>query len=186
MDLLESVRRDRRQTWIAVIALGLIVTLVAQPAIAAAVQAVRVKGAVKVKDSTGDNLESEAIASLGLLGAEGAPDGALKVQNFAGGGGLLGAGECDGTNPARPATVTVPAGADTIVTAIIVTGAGTSVSVSAPDLDPLIGAGPVATFETTAGSPQVFVGLGNGLTVSPSELVFACAGGTGEFVILGQ
>lgn len=193
MDLVTASARDKRQGWMAAIALSLVATFVAQPAIAAAVQAVKVQGKVKVADTDGDSIESETIDSLGLLGAEGAPEGAIKTQMFAGGTGLLGTGDCDTNAPPtdRPNTVTVPAAEDTIITGIIITGTDAKVTVTAPDLDPIIGPFPVANFRADANTPNVFVGLGTGLTVSPSELVFTCTGlagggGEGDFVILGQ
>jgi hypothetical protein len=197
VDLFEPTRRDTRKAWLSAIALCVVATFVAQPAIAQAVQNVRVKGAVKVKDSTGVNIESEGVGSgagntLGLLGAEGS-GGAVATRVFAGGTGLMGTGDCDDNNapPDRPNVVTVDAGADTIITAIIITGTDASVAVTAPDLNPLIGPGPVANFRADATTPNVFVGLGTGLTVSPSELVFTCTAigggaGEGDFVILGQ
>lgn len=57
---------------------------------------------------------------------------------------------------------------------------------AAPDLDQLIGPGPVVNFSTTAENPNEVVAFGNGLTVFPSELVFTCTGGSGNYVILGN
>jgi hypothetical protein len=82
--------------------------------------------------------------------------------------------------------VTIAASQTTIITAIIVTGSDATVGVAAPDLDTLIGPGDVVEFTVNAANPQVFVGLGNGLTVFPSELVFTCTGSNGQFVVLGQ
>ena len=187
--------RDKRRSFLGAIAVASVVMLIGAPVVQAAVQNVRVKGAVKVKDSNGVPIESEAVAALGLLQAEGSA-GALAVRNFAGGGGFLGTGDCTAaagtaTDP-RPNTVTVAAGADTIITGIIVTGEDANVSVSAPDLANVIGPGAVNTFSTTRENPNLFIGLGNGLTVSPAKLVFTCTGdggtgdGSGNFTILGQ
>ena len=190
----QVTRREKRRSFLGAIAIASVVMLIGAPVVQAAVQTVRVKGAVKIKDTNGVAIESEALPSLGLLGAEGS-SGALAVRNFAGGGGLLGTGDCTeaaGTaSDPRPNTVTVAAGADTIITGIIITGSDANVSVSAPDLT-VIGPGPVNTFSTTPENPNVFIGLGNGLTVSPAKLVFKCTGdggtgdGSGNFTILGQ
>ena len=187
--------RDKRRSFLGAIAVASVVMLIGAPVVQAAVQNVRVKGAVKVKGTNNVPIESEAIAPLGLLQAEGSA-GSLAVRNFAGGGGFLGTGDCTaaaGTaaDP-RPNTVTVAAGANTIITGIIVTGEDANVSVSAPDLANVIGPGAVNTFSTTRENPNLFIGLGNGLTVSPAKLVFTCTGdggtgdGSGNFTILGQ
>lgn len=173
------------------IALATVIALLAPPIAQAAVQAVRVKGAVKVKDSTGDNIDAKDIGGLGLFSAPGS-DGALATRTFAGGGGLLGTGDCTANaTTSRPNVYTVDANPETIITAVIVTGTDAKVAVTAPALNNTIGPFPVANFQTTAENPNVFVGLGNGLTVTPSELVFTCTGadggdGSGDFVILGQ
>lgn len=194
----QVTRRDKRRSFFGAIAVACVVMLIGAPVVQAAVQNVRVKGAVKIKDSNGVPIESEAMPSLGLLGAEGS-SGALAVRTFGGGGGLLGTGDCTAAaGPAadgsfsRPNTVTVEAGEDTIITGIIITGEDANVSVSAPNLNTVIGPGAVNTFSTTQQNPNVFIGLGNGLTVSPAELVFKCTGdggtgdGSGNFTILGQ
>lgn len=192
--------RDKRRSFLGAIAVAAVVMLIGAPVVQAAVQTVRVKGAVqvkpvKVKGTNNVPIESEVVAPLGLLQAEGSA-GALAVRNFAGGGGFLGTGDCTeaagtATDP-RPNTVTVAAGANTIITGIIITGEDANVAVSAPDLANVIGPGPVNTFSTTRENPNLFIGLGNGLTVSPAKLVFTCTGdggtgdGSGNFTILGQ
>lgn len=191
----QVTRRDKRRSFLGAIAVASVVMLIGAPVVQAAVQTVKVRGAVKVKGTNNVPIESEALAGLGLLDAEGSA-GAIAVRNFAGGGGFLGTGDCTAaagtaTDP-RPNTVTVAAGADTIITGIIITGDDANVSVSAPDLANVIGPGPVNTFSTTQQNPNVFIGLGNGLTVSPAKLVFTCTGdggtgdGSGNFTILGQ
>jgi hypothetical protein len=198
LDLTDVSKRDKKQAFFGAIAIALVIAVVAPPAVQAAIQRVRVKGPVNAKiwDSQKNTVRSEGAGAgagntLGLLGAEGS-DGALHVQTFGGGGGLLGTGDCTAdAATSRPNTVTVAANADRVVTAIIITGTDAAVSVRAPDLDDLIGPFPVNTFLTTAQNPNVFVGLGNGLTVSPSELVFTCTAagggdGSGNFTILGQ
>ena len=181
MEELGVARRDMRQTWVIAI-VGIAVLFVAgMPAVQAAAQKVKVQGKV-------GNLDAKRVPALGLLGAPGS-DGAVAVRNFAGGGGLLGAGDCNPATP-RPGDagngVVVDPSKTTIITAIILTGTDAEVGVTAPDLGPLF-ADPVVTFSVDAANPNVFVGLGNGLNVFPSELVFECTGGTdGQFVILGQ
>ena len=81
--------------------------------------------------------------------------------------------------------------ATTIITGIILTGTDAKVGVAAPDLDSLIGPGAVNEFRADENTPNVFIGLGNGLTVFPSELVFTCTGlnggaGEGNYTLLGQ
>lgn len=187
-------RREKMKALFGAIALATVIALLAPPIAQAAVQAVRVKGAVKIKESTGDNLDAKDLGTLGELGAPGS-DGALAVRTFAGGGGLLGTGDCTEAfgqpTDVRPNTTIVEASQDTIITGIIIAGSDAKVSVTAPDLDSIIGPGPVVNFQTTANDQNVFVGLGNGLSVYPSELVFKCTGadggdGSGNYVILGQ
>jgi hypothetical protein len=164
--------------------------LIGAPVVQAAVRTVRVKGAVKIKDTNGLPVESEAIAQMGLLNAEGSA-GAIAVRNFAGGTGFLGTGDCTAANDPRPNVVTVDADKDTIITGIIVTGDDANVAVTAPDLAAVIGPAAINTFSTTPENPNIFVGLGTGLTVSPAKLVFTCTGdgggdGSGNFTLLGQ
>jgi hypothetical protein len=174
-----------RQTWLIAIVAIAVLFVAGMPAVQAAVQKVRVQGKAKVADSGGGTIDAKNLGDLGLLEAPGS-NGAVAVRNFAGGGGLLGAGDCDAATPGRPDAVTVPASQDTIITAIIITGTDAAVGVRAPDLDPLLGPGPIVTFRVDAGQSNEFVGLGNGLNVFPSELVFECAGTSGQFVLLGQ
>lgn len=196
----QVTRREKRRSFLGAIAVASVIMLIGAPVVQAAVQTVKVRGAVKVKGTNNVPIESEAIPGLGLFDAEGST-GALAVRNFAGGGGLLGTGDCtaasqanpDPANPAdvRSNTYTVPASADTIITGIIITGPDANVSVSAPDLLNVIGPGAVNTFSTNRDNSTIFVGLGNGLTVTPSKLVFSCTGdgggdGSGNFTILGQ
>lgn len=53
----------------------------------------------------------------------------------------------------------------------------------------MAGAYPIVQFTVSAGE-EVFIGLGNGLTVVPSDLNFSCAnpssGNDTKFVLLGQ
>src|SRR5687767_3586448 len=96
MDHLDVSRRDKRQTFFAAIGIALAVFVLGAPVVEAAISRVKLAGGTataKVKDSSGDVVESEAIPAMGLTQAEGT-DGAIAVRNFAGGGGLLGAGDC--------------------------------------------------------------------------------------------
>jgi len=164
------------------------------PVVEAAVSRVNVTRSVpiRIKDTGNGRVDAEAVGKLGLSQAEGSP-GALSVQTFAGGGGLIGTGDCDANDapPDRPNEFEVAPGEEVIITGIIVTGDDANVSVTAPDLVGTIGPGPVANIRSTTVAPNAFIGLGNGLTVRPSRLVFECTAvgggaGSGDFVILGQ
>lgn len=184
MDLMEVSRGEKRRTFIAAISVALMVMLVGAPVVQAAVQAVKVKGAVKVKDSTGDVIESKAIGTMGLLEAPGS-DGAIAVRNYAGGGGFLGAGDCTAsTEPAAgPLANTVTLSGGKIVTGIIITGTGTVRVTSDAIGNGLV---PLANFTVSNQDANEFVGLGNGLTVT-APLKFTGIDGTAcNFVILGQ
>lgn len=186
MDLMESARRERRSTWVALIAVAAAIALLAPPAVEAATQKVKVKGPVKIKDSSGDTINAATVPGMGLFDASGS-SGALDVSVFAGGGGLLGTGDCDSndTPPSRPNEQTIPADPNTVITGFLLAGPDANLSVSAPSLDPIIGPGAVITFHTTASNQNLVAALPTGLTVTPSELVFECTG-DGNFVILGQ
>ena len=185
MDLREVTPRDKRQTFLSAVAIAVAVFVIGAPVVEAAISRVKLAGGTataKVKDSDGDAVESEAIARMGLTQAEGS-DGAIAVRNFAGGGGLLGAGDCTAsTEPAQgPLPNTVDLSGGHVVTGIIITGTGT-VRVTMDALGPI----PLANFTVNADHPNEFVGLGNGLTVT-TPLHFTGIDGTAcNFVILGQ
>ena len=187
MNAVETSARDKRQTFFSALAIGLVVFLVAAPIVEAQTNRVRLAGGTataKIKDSNGGTIESEPIDRMGLTLAEGS-DGAIAVRNFAGGGGLLGAGDCTAsTEPAQgplPNVVTLSGGH--IVTGIIITGTGTvRITTQA------VGSGqvPLANFVVNAENPNEFVGLGNGLSVT-TPLTFTGIDGTAcNFIILGQ
>ncbi len=187
MNLLEVSGREKRQTFLSAIAIALAIFVVGAPVVEAAVSRVKLAGGTataKIKDSTGNAIESEAIGNMGLTQAAGS-DGAIAVRNFAGGGGLLGAGDCTAsTEPAQgplPNTVTLSGGH--VVTGIIITGTGTvRITTQA------VGQGqvPLANFTVNAENPNEFVGLGNGLSVT-TPLTFTGIDGTAcNFVIVGQ
>lgn len=185
MQLQEVTGREKRQTFLTAIAIALAVFILGAPVVEAAISRVKLAGGTataKVKDSNGSAVESEPIADMGLTDAPGT-DGAIAVRNFAGGGGLLGAGDCTAsTDPAQgplPNTVTLSGGH--IVTGIIVTGTGT-VRITTDALGPI----PLANFVVNAENPNEFIGLGNGLTTT-TPLHFTGIDGTAcNFVILGQ
>ncbi|MGH2748406.1 MAG: hypothetical protein ACRDKB_10830 [Actinomycetota bacterium] len=173
-------RRDKRHAFLAAIGLALVVMLIGAPVVEAAIQRVRVKGSVKVKDTSGDALDSKAIPAMGLFGAEGS-SGALAVRTFGGGGGFLGAADCDGVPANLPGSVAV---SNKIVTGIIITGTGGTFTVTSDAIGG--GALPLLNFSVTADNPNVFVGLGNGLTLTDA-LTFTCTAGTNaNLVVLGQ
>lgn len=177
--------REKRQTFFTAIAIALAVFIVGAPVVEAAISRVKLAGGTataKVKDSDGDSVESQAIPAMGLTDAPGTT-GAVAVRNFAGGGGLLGAGDCTAsTEPAQgPLPNVVTLGGGNIVTGIIITGTGT-VRITTDALGPI----PLANFTVNAQNPNEFVGLGNGLTTT-TPLHFTGIDGTAcNFVIIGQ
>jgi hypothetical protein len=185
MDLLDVSRRDKGQTFLSAIAVALAVFVAGAPVVEAAISRVKLAGGAatsKIKDSSGDPVESEPVADMGLTLAEGSA-GAIAVRNFAGGGGLLGMGDCTAsTQPAQgplPNTVTLSGGH--IVTAILITGTGT-VRMTSDALQQI----PLANFTVNASNPNEVVDLGNGLSVT-TPLTFTGIDGTAcNFVLLGQ
>lgn len=184
-NLIEVSAREKRQTFLSAIAIAMAVFVLGAPVVEAAVSRVKLAGGTataKVKDSNGDSIESQEIEDMGLTDAPGST-GAVAVRNFAGGGGLLGAGDCTAsTEPAQgPLPNTVTLGGGNIVTGIIITGTGT-VRVTTDALGPI----PLANFTVNAENPNEFVGLGNGLTTT-TPLHFTGIDGTAcNFVIIGQ
>ncbi len=178
-------RRDKRQTFLTAIAIALTVFVMGAPVVEAQINRVKLAGGTataKVKDSAGNTIESEVIGPMGFLQAEGS-DGALDVRTFAGGGGLLGAGDCTAsTEPAQgPLRNVVTLSGGSIVTGIIITGTGT-VRMTSAALENI----PLANLTVNAQNPNEFVDLGNGLTVT-SPLTFTGINGTAcNFVVLGQ
>jgi hypothetical protein len=211
---------NRRTLWVVIAAVAAM-ALISAPVVQAATQEVEVKGTVKVKvqgtvstkikDTSGGQINSDPTAGanpgvLGILGAEGS-DGALDVSTFGGGGGLLANGDCstddtqlDPPNQIVSNTDTVAVGS--VITAIIITpgpqtlaapgatfGADGRVTVTVPDLQPGFD---FMNFTVNAADPNLFVGLGNGLTVDPNEMVFTglsesgAATGKCRWVVLGQ
>ncbi|MFN2587158.1 MAG: hypothetical protein ABR613_03420 [Actinomycetota bacterium] len=137
----------------------------------------------KIRSSRGAPIESEAVGPMGIFQASGT-NGAVAVRTFAGGSGVLGAGDCTASRePAQGAlrnTVTLPHGA--VVTAIVVTGTGT-VRMTTAALNSNL---PLANFTVNAQNPNEVLSFGTGFT-APSELTLTGIDGTNcNFVILGQ
>lgn len=209
MYLEESARREKRQTLAAALGIALAVMVLAPPIVEAAAQ--KIKGTVtvsKVKDpvkvGNGSAIQSRKLGNVGAIPNEQGqfPAKALSVATTAGGGGFFGAGECSNNSaPAPPAdpdgpnTVTVPAtgpgNPPNIVTGVVISSPSSTpvaVTVAAPDLPGA--SGPIIALRNSAEKPTEFIGFGNGLTVSPSQLVFQCPAGSpvsgASFVVLGQ
>lgn len=187
-------------------AIALCVGLVVIPASSNAqgVQTVRVKGKVGVKgavnsrmsDSTGDAVVSRVIPDMGLTDSAGS-DGALDVNTFPGGGGILAVGDCSAVaGPSAPPGQNLPnvmtIDGGQIVTAFLITGANTRTIVSSAATDALIGAPdyPITIFRTTAESPNLTSSLGTGLSLTaPLKLTCTAADGSdtaGNVVVLGR
>jgi hypothetical protein len=189
MELYDVSRRETRRTWAIALTLLVAIFIAGAPVVEAATQAVKVTNtpAVKIKDTKNGQIDAAAVGSgdqggLGLLNAP-ASKGAVAVRTFGGGGGLINAIDCNAGTP-RPNTTTVGANNRKVITGILFTGTDATVDVDAPALGAL--GVDILKFRANAANPNVFVGLGNGLTVTPGNLVFTCTGTDGEFVILGQ
>src|SRR5919106_381198 len=114
-----------RQTWVIAIVAIAVLFVAGMPAVQAAAQKVKVQGKV-------GNIDAKRVPAMGLLDAPGS-SGAVAVRNYAGGGGLLGTGDCTEAPDPRPNTLSIPADRNTIITGIIVTGTAANVAVAAPD-----------------------------------------------------
>jgi hypothetical protein len=176
---MEVSKRDKRSTFIAAVGLAVAVFLIGAPVVEAAVQAVRVKGAVKVKDTNGGTLNSEAIPDQGLTDVPGSA-GALDVRNFAGGAGLLGIAGC---NPASGLPQEVSVGGGAIVTDMLMTGTDGSVVITSAAVGG--GAVPVLNVRVDANNPNVIADLATGLGVT-APLDFTASGADCQLVILGH
>ena len=187
MKQIEVSGRDKRQTFFAAIGIALTLFVVGAPVVEAAISRVKLAGGTanaKIQGTDGAAIESEEIGPMGLLQAEGS-DGALAVRNYAGGGGLLGAGDCTAsTEPAQgPLKNVVEISGGDIVTGIILTGTGTVRVTSAALGNHQL---PLSNFTATAENPNVVVTFGTGLTLT-SQLRFTGIDGTPcNFIILGQ
>ena len=189
MDLFETSRREKRQSFAVAIALAVAVSLLAAPAVQAAIQRVKLAGGTataKVKDTAGGAIDSKSVPPMGLFDAEGS-NGAIAVRNFAGGGGFLGALDC-GTDPNEPQDEFFAVQPGSIVTGIILGGTDAKATIFTDAIAG--GALPLLRLRANAAHPNEFVGLGNGLTLT-DVLTVRCSGesnanGEGQVIILGQ
>ena len=184
---LDVSRREKRQTLLSALAIALVLFVVAPPVVEAAISRVKLAGGTataKIKDSGGATIESEPISRMGMTAADGST-GAMAVRNFAGGGGLLGAGDCTAsTDPAQgPLQNTVTLSGGHVVTGIIITGTGT-VRITSQALGE--NQMPLANFTVNADNPNEFVGFSNGFSVN-TPMTFTGIDGTAcNFLIVGQ
>lgn len=179
MDLMQTSAREKRSTFVKIVVGCLIAFILAPPLAQAAVQAVRVKGAVKVKDSGGGTISASSIGNMGLFEAEGST-GAIDVRNFAGGGGVLGAADCAAATPIESSVSVTNA----IVTGLIMTGTDATFTATAQAFGNH--ALPLLNWTMSADNPGEFVGLGNGLSIT-TELKITCTAGTsGNLIVVGQ
>jgi hypothetical protein len=179
VDLFEVSAREKRSTFVKVLVACLVAAVLAPPLAQAAVT--KIRGTVKIKDSSGDAIDSARVPPMGVFEAAGS-NGALAVRNFAGGGGFLGAADCTASlADGLPNSVSVQ---NSIVTAILITGSnatytGTSEAIGGGQL-------PLLNFTVNASNPSVTASLGTGLTLTDA-LTFTCtAGDNGNIVLLGQ
>jgi hypothetical protein len=179
VDLFETSAREKRSTFVKVVAGCLLAFIIAPPLAQAAVTTI--KGSVKIKDSGGGAISASSIGAMGLFEAAGS-SGAVDVRNFAGGGGVLGAADCTETTADGPANFV--AVTDSIVTGIIITGTDATFTATAQAF--ANHALPLLQFRTTPDHPSEFIGLGNGLTIT-TELKITCTAGTnGRLIVVGQ
>ena len=185
MDLIDSGKRERRQSFVIALAVAVGLSVLLAPVVEAATQKIKGTVTAKVKDTNGDGIESEAIGEAGAPAPTGGSSGAIAVRTFAGGNQFLGAADCDPPGTGGPtdifgSTLTVPGGHH--VTAVIVTGTA-SVQVRAQ----AVGSGqiPLLTLEATAENPVSVLGLDNGLELT-DNLILECTSGAGQFAAIGQ
>ncbi|MDQ5816460.1 MAG: hypothetical protein M3516_09240 [Actinomycetota bacterium] len=189
MDLFETSRREKRQSFVVAIALAVAVSLLAAPAVQAAIQRVKLAGGTataKIKDTGGGTIDAKRVPPMGLFDAPGS-SGAIAVRNFAGGGGFIGALDC-GTSPAEPQAEFFVAQPGSIITGIILGGTDAKATIFSDAIAG--GALPLMRLRANANHPNEFVGLGNGLTLTDA-LTVRCAGetgpdGDGQVILLGQ
>ena len=187
MDLREMYRGERRYAFATAIALAIAIFTIGSPVVEAAVSRVRLDGGtanVRIRSSAGDPIQSKPTRGFGILAGTGST-GAVAIRNYAGGGGILGAGDCTAsTEPAQgPLANTVSISGADIITGVLVTGTGTVRLTSG-----VVGQGqiPIANFTVNADEPNEFVGFDNGLTAT-SEMRFTGIDGTAcNFVVFGQ
>lgn len=202
----ESGRARRR--FAALMGTILLAAILAPPVVSAAIQRVTVANrvavqgrvrvtnsrlsvrsgeALRIADSSGDAVDAQGIGSMGLFDAPGS-GGALAVRNFAGGGGVLGVGDC--TASGGPPNLVLLDGV--IVTAVMVTGVNGRVTLSSNQttVDPTVFESLLA-LRVDSVSHNESMEFGNGMTVSGAlRLTGTASGGSGDgdcqFVVLGQ
>lgn len=178
-DAFALTARQKRATFVKVVAACLLAFIIAPPIAEAAAQ--RIKGTVtaKMKDSGGGTVSASPIGSMGLFEAAGS-SGAVDVRNFAGGGGVLGAADCAAATPLENAVSVTNA----VVTGVIITGTNATFTATAQAFGNH--ALPLLNWEVSQGDSNVFVGLGNGLSIT-TELKITCTAGTnGNLIVVGQ
>jgi hypothetical protein len=178
-----STRNSVRKTAWTVVAVLAAVIVLGAPIVQAATQKVNVVKPVKVTDSDGTTIESEAIPEMGLFQAPGS-DGALATRNYPGGGGVLGAGDCTAsTDPAQgplPNVVTVPGGH--IITAILVTGVGTVRTTAAAIGNNQV---PLSNITVNNQNSTEAVALGTGLSTTQPVTFTGVDASACNFIIFG-
>ena len=180
MDLFDVSGREKRSTFVKVLIACVLAAILAPPLAHAATTQVR--GTVKIKDSGNGTVNASPVGTMGLFEAAGST-GALDVRTFGGGGGVLGAANCNPADDAVGLTDTV-AVTDSIVTGIMVTGTDATFTATAQAFGNH--ALPLLNFSVDDTESNVFVGLGNGLTIT-TELRLKCTAGTnGNLVVFGQ
>jgi len=175
VDLLEASRREKRQTFTTAMILALVVFLIGAPVVEAAVT--RIRGNVNVKDTGGGRIDASAIPAQGLTDVRGS-SGALDVQNFPGGVGLLGVADCAGP---LPGSITL--GGGQVVTNLLMTGSDGTLSISST----AVAGGAISLLDAkvTASEPNVIADLSNGLGVT-APLTFTASGTDCKVVVLGS
>jgi hypothetical protein len=186
VDLYESTRREKRQSFFVAIALAAAVMILAAPVVQAAVQSVKVANtpSVKLKDTAGGRINSEPVGPMGITGVTGS-SGAVDVRVYAGGTGVLGLGDCSTTDAdGFTNVVAVPGGK--VVTAFILTGTGTvtMTSEALTQNQPV----PLSKFHVDSANPNFALTLPEGLGTTAPLTFTANAGAPGDcsFVVLGQ
>lgn len=176
---IDVARSDRWKAFLSALVLAGIVLWIAQPAVEAAVRAVRVRGTVKTAVT---NIGSKKINPQGVFQAPGSKR-ALDVRTFGAGNGFLAAADCIPATPI-PATVEAPGGS--VVTGLLLTGTDETVTVTAEALGNH--AVPLLHLRTTAENPNAAFSLGNGLkATAPVRFALDCgADPLGNLVLIGQ
>ena len=198
-----------RSRFAGVMGIILLFAVLAPPVVNAAIQRVRVANRVAVEgrvrvtnnqvvvrtgdealniaDSTGDSVEAQGVGTMGEFDAPGSA-GALAVRNFAGGGGVLGAGDCTAST-GRPNVILLDG---VIVTAVMVTGTNGRVTLASNQttVDPTV-FDSILALRVDSVSHNESMEFGNGMTIPGAlRLTGSASGGSGDgdcqYVVLGQ